>query len=39
MKRKIQRMTYYEIFRISDADYLVMKKIGIRPITEDDTDC
>ena len=35
----VQRMTYCEIFTISNADYLVTKKIGNQPITEADTDC
>jgi hypothetical protein len=34
-----QKMTYCEIFTISNADCLVMKQIGNRPITEADTDC
>ena len=33
-----QRM-YCENFTIGNADCLVMKKIGNRPITEADTDC
>jgi hypothetical protein len=35
----VQRMTYCEIFTMSNADYLVMKKIGNQPITKADTDC
>ena len=33
-----QRMTYYVTFIILKKDYLVVKKIGNRPITEADTD-